>query len=298
MPTAQSFIEGRGRALLLGCIGLFMLPFIGAGISLLSVGIRAMQHGEANAIAPLLAGFFFTAFSVSFFAIIFAAVRSTARAASLQASAPDQPWLWRPEWSARRIPDQRRGPAFLWTFAIFWNAVAIPLSLLVVREWTKQQNPLLLLALIFPAIGLALIIAATYTSLRRMKFGASVCTIESVPIRRGHNFHGEIEMRGDAVPDEGYRLRLACVRRVIRGRGKSQSVEETPIAQQETRVSAASVMRLATGGVRIPFSMTALSEGQACDIRNPRDQILWRLEATAEMPGIDYAASFELPVFD
>ena len=143
-----------------------------------------------------------------------------------------------------------------------------------------------------------LIIAATYTGLRRMKFGVSVCTIDSVPIHRGHNFHGEIEMRGDAVPDDGYRLRLVCVRRVVRGSGKSQSIEETPIAQQETRVSAASVMRLATGGVRIPFSMTAQSEGAACDIRNARDQILWRLEATAEMPGIDYAASFELPVFD
>ena len=29
-----------------------------------------------------------------------------------------------------------------------------------------------------------------------------------------------------------------------------------------------------------------------------RDQILWRLEAAAEIPGIDYSASFELPVFD
>jgi len=291
-------MEGRGRALLLGCIGLFMLPFIGAGVSLLSLGIRALQHGEANAIAPLLAGFFFTAFSVSFFAIVFVALRNTARAALLQAGAPDQPWLWRPEWSARRILDQRRGPAFLWTFAIFWNAVTIPLSFLVAREWTRQHNPLLLIALLFPAAGLGLIVAATYTSLRRMKFGASVCTIDSVPIHRGHNFHGEIEMRGDAVPDDGYHLRLVCVRRVIRGSGKNQSIEETPIAQQEARVSAASVMRLATGGVRIPFSMTAQSEGHACDIRNPRDQILWRLEATAEMPGIDYAASFELPIFD
>jgi hypothetical protein len=291
-------MEGRGRALLLGCIGLFMLPFIGAGISLLSLGIHALQHGEANAIAPLLAGFFFTAFSVSFFAIVFVAIRKTARESSLRANAPDQPWLWRPEWTARRIPDQRRGAAFLWTFAIFWNAVTIPVSFLLAREWTKQQNPLLLLALIFPIVGLGLIIAAIYAGLRRMKFGVSVCTIETVPIRRGHTFRGEIDMRGDAAPDDGYRLRLLCVRRIVRGSGKSQSVEEQEIAQQEIRVSAASAMRSPAGGVRIPFSMTVPSDGKSCDIRNPRDQILWRLEAAAEMPGIDYAASFELPVFD
>jgi hypothetical protein len=299
MPPAQSFMEGRGRALLLGCIGLFMLPFIGAGISLLSLGIRALQHHEANAIAPLLAGFFFTAFSVSFFAIVFVAVRNTARAASLQASAPDQPWLWRPEWTARRIPDQRRNiTTFLWIFAIFWNAVSFPVSFLVVRDWPKDQDPAVLLVLIFPVIGLGLIIAATYTSLRRLKFGVSVCTIDTVPIRRGHTFHGEIEMRGDAVPEEGYRLRLLCVRRIVRGSGKSQSVDEQALAQQEMRVSAASAMRSPTGGVRIPFSMAVPSEGKSCDIRNPRDQILWRLEAAAELPGIDYAASFELPVFD
>jgi len=298
MPAAQSFVEGRGRAVLLGCIGLFLLPFAGAGISVLSLGIRALEKHEANAIAPLLAGFFFTAFSVSFFAIIFVATRNAARAAALRAGAPDQPWLWRPEWSARRIPDQRRSAAFLWIFAIFWNAVTIPVSFLVVREWTKQQNPLLLIALIFPAIGLGLIIAATYTGLRRLKFGASVCTIDTVPIHRGHSFHGEIEMRGDAVPEDGYRLRLVCVRRVVHGSGKSQSIQETPLTQQETRVSAASVMRSPAGGVRIPFSMTAPTEGHACDIRNPRDQVLWRLEAVAEMPGIDYAATFELPVFD
>lgn len=292
-------MEGRGRTLLLGCIGLFMLPFIGAGVSLLSVGIRALQHHQANAVAPLLAGFFFTAFSVSFFAIVFVAVRNTARAASLQASAPDQPWLWRPEWTARRIPDQRRNiTAFLWIFAIFWNAVSFPVSFLVVRDWPKDQNPAVLLVLIFPVVGLGLIIAATYTSLRRLKFGVSVCTIDTVPIRRGHTFHGEIEMRGDAVPEEGYRLRLLCVRRIVRGSGKSQSVDEQALAQQEMRVSAASAMRSPTGGVRIPFSMTVPSEGKSCDIRNPRDQILWRLEAAAEMPGIDYAASFELPVFD
>jgi len=299
MPPAQSFMEGRGRTLLLGCIGLFMLPFIGAGISLLSLGIRALEHHEANAIAPLLAGFFFTAFSVSFFAIVFVALRNTARAASLQAAAPDQPWLWRPEWAARRIPDQRPTIAvFLWIFAIFWNAISFPVAFFVVRDWPKNQNPAVLFFLIFPAAGLALLIAAIYTSLRRLKFGLSVCTIDTVPIRRSHPFHGEIEMRGDAVPDGGYRLRLVCVRRIVRGSGKSQSVDEQALAQQEMRVSAASAMRSPAGGVRIPFSMTVPSEGPSCDIRNPREQILWRLEAAAEMPGIDYAASFELPVFD
>jgi hypothetical protein len=34
-----------------------------------------------------------------------------------------------------------------------------------------------------------------------------------------------------------------------------------------------------------------------CDIRNPNDAILWILEADADVPGINYRDSFEVPVF-
>jgi hypothetical protein len=298
MPAAQPFASSRGRAVLLGCVAVFMLPFLGAGLSVMSIGIRALQRHEANAIAPLMAGLLFTAFSVGFFAIAFVATKRAARTASLQAKAPDQQWLWRPEWTARRIPDKRGGTAgLLWVFAIFWNAVTIPVAFLIVREWFKQQNPLLLLALIFPAVGIGLIIAAVYTGMRRLKFGVSVCTIDALPIKPGHTFHGEIEMRGDAVPEGGYLLRLVCVHRVVTGSGKSQSVSETPLWQQESRVTGATAMRLAIGGVRVPFSMTIPNDVRSSDISTPRDQVLWRLEVSAEMPGVDYAASFELPVF-
>jgi len=298
MPAGQPFAFRRGRELLLGCLAVFMLPFFAAGIGLVSLGIKAMQRHEANAIAPLLAGVLFTGFSVSILAVVVTATRIGARSAALQAAAPDQPWLWRPEWSARRIPDRGSAkPILLWVFAIFWNAMAMPVIFLLAREWPKQHNPLLLLALIFPAVGLAFIVAAIYAGLRRLKFGLSACTIDSVPLRPGRTFHGEIAMRGDSVPEDGYRLSLLCVHRVITGQGKSRSIEETPLWQQEIRVSAASARRDPTGGIRVPFSITIPSDARSADFRNERDQIVWRLDASAEMPGVDYAASFELPVF-
>src|SRR5256885_4903837 len=119
MPAANSFGDRHGRQLLLGCLAALMLPFIAAGVSLLGIGIRAAQNQEANAIAPLLAGLFFTAFSVSIFAVVFVATKKAASLAAMKAGAPDQPWLWRADWSARRIPDSRRaGPASPWILAI------------------------------------------------------------------------------------------------------------------------------------------------------------------------------------
>jgi len=298
MPAEQSFASRHGRQLLLGCVAVFMLPFVGAGLNLMLLGMRAFQRHEANAIAPLLAGVLFTTISVSIFAGVLVATRNAARAAALQAGAPDQPWLWRPEWSARRIPDRRgAAPVVLWVVSIFWNVVTIPVGFILIHQWFEQPNPILLVFLLFPLVGVGLIIGAIYTTLRRLKFGRSICTIDRVPIVPGASFHGEIEMRGDAVPEGGYRLLLVCVHRVTTGSGKNQSTHETPLWQTESRVTAATAMRLATGGVRVPFSIAIPSDVRATDLRTARDQIVWRLDASAEMPGIDYAASFELPVF-
>jgi hypothetical protein len=132
MPAGQPFALRRGRELLLGCLAVFMLPFFAAGIGLISLGIKATQNHEANAIAPLLAGILFTGFSVSILAVVFAATRIGARAAALRAAAPDQPWLWRPEWSAKRSLSSsgrgcgsigRRAPAGWRVCLFFWRVV-------------------------------------------------------------------------------------------------------------------------------------------------------------------------------
>jgi hypothetical protein len=39
------------------------------------------------------------------------------------------------------------------------------------------------------------------------------------------------------------------------------------------------------------------SDCEPSDERNPNDRTLWRLTASAKVPGIDYSATFEVPVF-
>ncbi len=45
--------------------------------------------------------------------------------------------------------------------------------------------------------------------------------------------------------------------------------------------------------VRFPIPPDALP----CDDHDSRDTVLWRLEVSAEVPGVDYASAFEVPVF-
>ena len=93
------------------------------------------------------------------------------------------------------------------------------------------------------------------------------------------------------APENGFVLTLSCVQRIQAGR----STQEHTLWSAATTISRGAVIPLAEG-LRIPFTLTFPADA---DAKNdpPRGTILWRLKATADVPGVDYASEFELPVF-
>jgi hypothetical protein len=295
MPPLQRR-DGSSR-FVLGCVALFTLPFFIAGVATLTKGIAGLQRGERQSAAMLmLVGLVFTLISVGFFAVAALGLRSAARNAVLRSQHPGQPWLWRDDWAARRI-EERRGAklAVLWAATILWNAISSPLVIVFRREWEKG-NAAILLGLLFPLIGAMMLIGAIYGTLRRLRFGASVCTIDQLPISAGGRCSGAISLRGEPVTESLFQLTLSTVRREITGSGKSRSTNETILWQEQKSVPGGAVMR-AADGLRLPFQFDLPPDARSTDLRHPNDQIVWRLDAGADLPGVDYAASFELPVF-
>jgi hypothetical protein len=47
----------------------------------------------------------------------------------------------------------------------------------------------------------------------------------------------------------------------------------------------------------IPVAFAIPGDAEPCDDRDPRNRVLWRLDVTASVPGVDYASTFEVPVF-
>jgi hypothetical protein len=274
-----------------------MLPFFIAGVATLTKGIAGLQRGERQSAAVLmLVGLVFTLISVGFFAVAALGLRTAARSAVLRSQHPDQPWLWRDDWAARRIADRSRAKlAFLWAFAILWNAITTPLLLIVRREWEKG-NTIILFGLLFPIIGALLLIAAIYGTLRRLRFGQSICTIDQLPIPVGGRCSGAIALRGEPATESMFVLKLASVRRVTTGSGDDRSTTETILWEEQKSVPGGAAMRSADG-LRVPFDFDIPPDARSTDVRNASDQVVWRLAASADLPGVDYAASFELPVF-
>jgi hypothetical protein len=50
-------------------------------------------------------------------------------------------------------------------------------------------------------------------------------------------------------------------------------------------------------GVLIPIAFAIPREAPETTLGNSRDRILWRLEVTSAVAGVDFSARFEVPVF-
>jgi len=215
--------------------------------------------------------------------------------AVLRTQHPDEQWLWRRDWASRTATDDhgRTWGPLLWLPALMWNLISLPGVFIM---WERRDDPKRYLFAAFPIIGLLLIAAALYQTLRRRKYGVSVCRFDALPLAVGRTLHGEVESRVSDVPPNGFVVRLTCVRRVVTSSGKSTSTSERILWQEEQRVGAGAAMPN-PNGVRVPFRFALPADAEVADERNPRDRVIWRLEVSADVPGIDYRGVFELPVF-
>lgn len=217
-------------------------------------------------------------------------------AQQLRAQHPSEPWLWRRDWASRTSTDKSHQYSWLlWLFAVAWNLITLPVLFLMRSEIERQ--PLFYVFLLFPLAGAGMILAAIYQTLRRRKYASSLCRFDALPIPLGRTLRGEVETRASDVPEQGFLVRLTNLRRLVKSSGKNTSVEESIIWQDEQRVGAGAAMP-GPNGVRVPFRFNLpVHDGEPADESNARDRILWRLEVTGDVPGIDYRGVFELPVF-
>lgn len=214
--------------------------------------------------------------------------------ARLRAQHPDEPWLWRDDWVARNIRQTTEvGGWCLGGFAVAWNLFAIPASFFV--PWRGPWDAQGILLASFPITGVLVVAFALYAILRSRKYGLSFCRIDQSPIPLGGTLRGEIDVRLHQSPPGGFAVRLASLRRTISGVGKNRSVSEVVLWQDEQTLAHGSMP--SPIGLRVPFRFDLPAEGEPSDYRNPERTTLWRLDVSAEVAGIDYAASFELPVF-
>ncbi|MCX7765893.1 MAG: hypothetical protein N2246_04205, partial [Candidatus Sumerlaeia bacterium] len=185
---------------------------------------------------------------------------------------------------------------FIWIAVLFWNVFSWG-ALLTIIIWGGEKSKLIfILVSIFPLFGIFILISAIRETIRWRKFGQSVFEMKSVPGVIGGKLEGTIHSGLKETPATGVRLTLLCVNRITTGSGKNRSVKEKVLWEDRHTVSSGYLTQY-MGGKIIPVSFSIPSNCPSTNNENPRNLIIWRLKAEASVPGIDYQAVFEVPVF-
>ncbi|MGN6393507.1 MAG: hypothetical protein ACTHM9_14860 [Gemmatimonadales bacterium] len=274
-----------------GCVVLFLFPFAAVGIvtavfALAAVGDRDWARAGFLAIFALTFG----GVGIGGIVLTLRGRQRLADSLARQAHSPESPWLWREDWAGRRITDSSRTTMWTaWAGAALWNLISLPGAVLATRSAMQGGQRAALLALLFPLVGLGIVIWAVRATLRYRRYGSSSLELTTLPAVVGHTLEGTIRTPPGLEPAGGFREALSCIRRETTGSGRDRTTWDNVLWQEERRVPST-----ATG---LPVSFAIPHDAVPCDPATSGDRVFWRLDVTGEVPGVDYAAAFEVPVF-
>jgi hypothetical protein len=211
---------------------------------------------------------------------------------------PDKPWTWNQEWANGVVKSSNRNEMRgSLVFTAFWNLISIPAAILAVNDMVSHKTgPMALLVLIFPAIGLLLIVWTFRSMARWHKFGESQFAMASVPGVIGGSLGGVIRVPVHIQPEDGFSVTITCTNRVTTGSGKNSSTHNH-VLWQDARLMKRALFERDHARSAIPVLFGIPYSCRATDETDTSNEVIWKLEVKAAVPGIDYSATFDVPVF-
>jgi hypothetical protein len=278
----------EGTAPARGCLRLVLAPFVLLALGFAVAGIRDLLTNDIPA-GALRLGLALVFVGVGVIVrLIWQRAESRADPALLT-----EPWLRRPEWRARRIEDGNKVQALvLGCFALLWNGVSWAAAWSMYA--TKGVSGVDLVFLLFPLIGLVLLALAVVAFLRWRRYGTSTFELATLPASPGAALAGRVRLSVPFDPPDGFRLTLRCVHVTVTGSGKNRSTREETLWEHSDTMPGGVEER---GGINIPIALAIPIDARESDERNSSNRIVWRLLVSADVPGVDYTATFDVPVF-
>ncbi len=206
-------------------------------------------------------------------------------------------WGRRPDWvEGRIVSDDVRNRGLVHVGAWIWSVIAL-LTLGAALLWGG-------FAWLFAAGGsfgaVVFIVQAVRIRARSRKFGVSHLLLAHTPLVQGGRCEGrvEIDMPLFARVDGPFRITLRCVHRweESTGTGNNRRTHRRRDTLWETEDEASA--RPGDVGQLVPFAFDLPADRPVTTLGGGSDGILWELSMDAAAPGVDYHATFELPVLD
>lgn len=227
----------------------------------------------------------------------------------------DEPWTLREAWQRNEIRHRTHPEPTVLVLGTLFLAGGLAGGGFIINDaiiGTDQPEWAALLVLIFPVAGLGML-ASTYSAWQKgQRFGTSTLRLDDLPGRLGSRITARIRanLPADQLPEHGIRMECSCYRRTVHyerssgdSNSKTKKVTMRLLWRDEHHMRPMSVT---SEGLEIPVSFelpedyptsTPIHRSDSYLARTRESDIRWMIEVHAEVPGTDYEASFEIPVF-
>lgn len=204
-----------------------------------------------------------------------------------------KPWLAQQEWASSEITcNGKSGLWFIWGFTLIWNLISLPAVVAIPGE-LNQGNSLILFVLLFPLFGIVMLIWAINATRSWRSFGQLRLQLDPYPGSLGGQVGGTIELPLPYDSQQRFPVNLQCLRSYETGSGKNRSRHENVIWHAH---GLAHSQPSTQGGTRLRLCFEVPADLPASESHS-KDYHFWRLELSADLPGVDLQRQFELPVF-
>lgn len=275
----------------------FGLPFLGAGLLLAIKLFLASDQPAAGRIGGAIFGSAFAAIGAGLILGALAGYSRSKKQAERELANPGSPWLWRKDWAAGRVESHNKSTAVAWWIgAGLLNMMLLPVSLAAYSQFSRTPDPKYFVPVAIESLGVIVLLGAIRATIRINRFGKTYFEMNSLPFTPGGRVSGAIHARIPADALRGISLQLSCFRRIVTGSGDARSAQQLPLWEDSRDIEAASLSR-GPLDMLIPVDFTLPPDAFQTDHDNPSDQVQWLLKVKADMPGVNYADQFELPVY-
>ncbi len=256
---SNSIIDREIRWGLIGFKSIFLFVFGGIGLGLLIVAWRAPR--EKDATLPEYQG---------------------------------APWLLNDAWQTATIKSTSKSSMWgAWLFAALWNLISAPLPFVLYEEIFDKENYIAIVGVLFPVVGIGLLIWAVRRTLEWTTFGPAPVTLDPFPGSIGGHVGGTIDLNIPFNSENAFAVTLTNAHSYRSGSGKNRSQREKAVWQKNL------VAHAATGpqGTRLTFRFEVPENCRESDTDKDDSYHLWRLNLRATLPGTDLDRDYELPVY-
>ncbi len=180
-----------------------------------------------------------------------------------------------------------------WFFATIWNAISSIVPFIAYREIVENKNYLVLLAFLFPVIGIGLLVWAIQRTLEWRRFGPAPVRLDPFPGSIGGHTGGTIDLSLPFNHENKFQVSLTCIHSYVSGSGDNQRRKESAKWQDAIAASA----KPGSNGTRLTFRFDVPAGLPESDADQDDSYNLWRLNLHSDLPGTDLNRDYEIPVY-